>query len=382
VAWRERAVLAGMLRGPRLLLGRVGIVWLSLLAAVVLVNVAESWARTVQYPHGDWDAWNHWNVVSRFIYRGGEDWLGTFERTGDHPDYPLLLSVSNAISWGLMARETTRAPIALSFFFLLCLAALLFGLLNRLRDARQGVLGTIVLLSHMGVSMWAMAQIADVPLALYILASAGLMLVRSAGGAGTVAVLGGFAAGLAAWTKNEGLAFALVSTLTWTIAARHDGTTVRNYLFGLSFPLLVVALFKVFLAPPNDVVGAGQDVLSMIQDFSRYVDLVRAGVDGLRVVRGNPLPILMGMLVYAILMGKSRLAASGLVPAALIVLGQLAIYAAILIISPHGTEWHVRSSVNRLYIHVEPLIVLCLFSWLKSPGEMQAQDRSPVARSQ
>jgi hypothetical protein len=147
---------------------------------------------------------NHWNVVSRFIHRGGEHWTGTFLRTGDHPDYPLLAPISNAVTWTLTGRESTRGPIALAFTFTLCLAGLLFGLLYKLKDARQALLGTIVLASHSYMAIWAMAQYVDMDLAFYFLASAGLMLVFFSVRDPSLPALAGLMAGLAAWTKNEG----------------------------------------------------------------------------------------------------------------------------------------------------------------------------------
>jgi hypothetical protein len=239
-----------------------------------------------------------------------------------------------------------------------------------MRDARQATLATIVLLAHSYMAIWAMAQYVDMDLAFYILASAGLMLlsfdVRDAG----PPALAGFTTGLAAWTKNEGLAFAALSTAIWLVAARADRAAVRNFLAGISFPLLVVGLFKIFLAPANDVLGADQDLPALVLDPTRYEALLRVGALTFRYMDGSPLLVLIGLLLYALALGPARRATPGLAPAVLILLGQLAMYFAVLVITPYSPEWHVRSSIGRLYLQVAPLMLLCAFLWVKSPREL------------
>lgn len=371
--WKERDVWSGVLRArPRLELNRPALIWIGLLVLAFGLFAVESWIQSAEFPHGGWDAWNHWNVVSRFVYRGGEHWTGTFLRTGDHPDYPLLVPMANAVSWALLARDTIRAPLALSFFFTLCLSGLLFGLIYKLRDARQGMLAAIVLLAHSYMAIWAMAQYVDMDLAFYFLASAGLMVLYIArGGERSLPVLAGFASGLAAWTKNEGLSFSLLGLLVWSVFLwREDRAAIRNYLLGLAFPLLVVGSFKAFLAPQNDVVTAGRDLFVLIGDVTRYQTIFIVGAATFRSMDGSPLVILAGLLVYALLTGKSRNATAGLLPAWLILLGQLAVYFGILLITPYTPEWHVRSSIGRLYLHVAPILLLAVFLWLKSPDEL------------
>jgi hypothetical protein len=373
--WWEGAGFAGLLRTVRFSAGRVGLLWLGLLAAALLLYAAESWFDSLPYPHGGWDAWNHWNVVSRFMFRGGEHWTGTFLRTGDHPDYPLLVSISNAITWELLSRDTLRAPVVLAFFYTLCLAGLLFGLVHKLRDARQAALGTVVLLSHSYMAIWSMAQYVDMDLAFYFLASAGLMLVHlgSRQRDPALPVLAGLMAGLSAWTKNEGLTFALLSVPGWMLLGLQHKTAVRNFLAGLSLPLVVVGLFKIFLAPENDIFAGSRDLLALVLDPGRYLTILRVGAEIFVGMNGSPALILAALAVYALVLGKTRRAAPGWLQTVLIVIGQWAGYFTILLVTPYSPEWHVRSSIGRLYLHLMPLMLLCLFLWLKSPVELQSE---------
>jgi hypothetical protein len=49
---------------------------------------------------------------------------------------------------------------------------------------------------------------------------------------------------------------------------------------------------------------------------------------------------------------------------------QLVIYFGVYVVTPYDLVWHLRTSLNRLYTHVFPLCVLCLFAWLAAPEEL------------
>src|SRR5688572_21934466 len=51
--------------------------WLVFLAIICLFFTIELMITALRYPHGRFDAWMQWNVVSRFIYLGGSHWQGT-----------------------------------------------------------------------------------------------------------------------------------------------------------------------------------------------------------------------------------------------------------------------------------------------------------------
>ena len=100
---------------------------------------------------------------SQIVYRGGEHWIGTFLRIYDHPDYPFLLTMSNATTWEILSRETTRGPMTLGFLYTICLVGLLFSLVYALRGFPQAALAAIVLSSQAVVAYHGMAQYADMP---------------------------------------------------------------------------------------------------------------------------------------------------------------------------------------------------------------------------
>ena len=82
---------------------------------------------------------------------------------------------------------------------------------------------------------------------------------RSQSGNFNFILLAGMTAGLAAWTKNEGILFlAAIIAARFVTVARPRGLRaylreLRHFVIGLAPPLAVLIYFKVALAPPNDL---------------------------------------------------------------------------------------------------------------------------------
>src|SRR6185312_14052577 len=129
----------------------------------------------------------------------------------------------------------------------------------------------------------AVVQDADTPLGFYFLATLVLLVLhdrRVSEGRPSrgLLLLAGLAAGLAAWTKNEGMLFLIaVVAVRFVVEARARGwrLPVREaVIFGLgALPiLLVLVYFKTQPAPANDlVVGQGlRETSARLLDLRRY----------------------------------------------------------------------------------------------------------------
>ena len=117
-------------------------------------------------------------------------------------------------------------------------------------------------------------------------------------------ILAGLMAGLAAWTKNEGSLFVLVTLPALFIAffRQNPWRVLGWYLLGLVFPLIIVLYFKEFLAPPSDVLSSG--ITRSIQqalDVSRHITILKSfGADFLSF-GGWGIGILPILLIYALI---------------------------------------------------------------------------------
>lgn len=372
--WKHKLSILEVFKRTRPSFKKTNMVWIILFGAALLIFLGEFWLYAVQNPHGRWDAWSNWNVVARFVYRGGPHWTGTFLRIYDHPDYPFLLATANATTWELLPKETDRGPMTLAFVFTICVAGLLFSFINALRDSKTAALATIVMMTQPIVAYNGMTQFSDLPESYYFLASAGLILIYLSKREKAIPILAGLVTGLGMWTKNEGLTFAAITAAAWILIGwTKERLAFRNFLLGIAVPFLVVLSFKIFLAPGNDLVTNRQNLIKLIEDVSRYEFIVRKTSVALWEVGGGPISIIAILLIYALLVGKTRLPVEGLAYALGVVLAQLLIYFFAYVISPYDLDWHIRTSINRLYLHVFPIAILILFLWLKSPNELIAK---------
>ncbi|HEX7198069.1 MAG TPA: hypothetical protein VF213_01245, partial [Dongiaceae bacterium] len=198
--------------------------WILAIAALVMIALFISAFLTSSElnPQGGWDAFAIWNLRAHYLLHT-ETWrfAVTSQSTGSHMEYPLLLSSLVARGWLYAGATTASAPISIALIVALALAARLRSSLSILRSPAVGLLAVLILLVN--PSFWSAApeQYADLPLALFGLASATLLVLDpDPQGSPRYLTLAGLFASFAAGTKNEGtlllaaLAAALLVT-TW-----------------------------------------------------------------------------------------------------------------------------------------------------------------------
>jgi len=357
------------------LTGRLDLIWTLFLAMGVFLFALNLAIYSLQYPHGRPDAWINWNVVARFVYLGGADWQATFLRQWDHPDYPLFMAMTNAITWVFMHETSTWGPIAFHFILSLFGAGLLFSIINYLRGFKQASLASVLFISMPFVVDQGMRQYADFLLAYLILASGGLTLIYFQTKETRLALLTGLLVGLGGWAKNEGLAAIAGFSLVWVVIAlkKEQRAAVRNYMLGLLFPIFIIFLFKTFLAPPNDLMSSGSS-LEKLLDTERYATILQKSGVMLWNLSGAPFTLLGFIILLAFIMGRSANRISGMWTGVVVIGVQLTVYFAIYLLTPLDLTYHLNTSLDRLYMHVLPLAFLCFFTWLKSPQELTAKE--------
>lgn len=338
-----------------------------LLAAVLLAAVAVAAvisARTVAAePHGGWDGWAIWNLHARVLARGGSEWralLAAPQLAWTHADYPLLVPASIARLWA-HAGETPAASALVSASLAASVLGMVVGAARLLAGAALAWLAGLVLVGTPFFVTFAANQHADIPLAGYIVASLALLALahRTADGQGWI-VLAGVAAGLAAWTKNEGLLFAVVTAAAWTFFSFRGGQRrhILPFFSGLGCALLPVIVFKVFIAPPNDLVTASMgDRLAGLGDYSRHVRIMAAFIH--EIPRFGEWQIVPFIFLVLALLGSGRralIARDGMIAVTLGLM--LAGFYTIYLITPWNLAWHLDTSLVRLLLQLWPAIIL------------------------
>jgi hypothetical protein len=233
------------------------------------------------------------------------------------------------------------------------------------------------------------SQYADVPVGFFFLSSVVLLAVhrRYAERTYRFAVLAGLSAGLAAWTKNEGLLF-LVCLIAAQIARAAIASAERKwlarqlgaFLVGASLPLLLVGYFKLRFAPPNDLLSVGSDdLLVWLADPARYAIVLRPFASHLLRFGDNELVSAVWLLVtYSLCVGlraTDRGWSWGFTIAlalGLILVGHLVVFV--------GTTPDIlpllNTSLDRVLLQLWPSFLVLYFMAVRTPEELLAESPS------
>ena len=319
-------------------------------------------------PYGDWDGWNIWNSHARLLHRAGSNWTTLLPYTF-HGDYPLLTSAVAARFWRYAGVEIPEAGALLGIVLFLSAVALLIFMLREFRDVSLAILFGFILLGTPNYLDLASDQFADVPLSFFILSTIALIflyLEKQPHDSGLLG-LAGFTAGCAAWTKNEGLLFvvatfiALIAALALrrAQAARHVG----RFIAGALFPLIVVFIFKVTMAPQNDLIASSSyTTVQAIFNLERHTTILKyAGSTmwSFGIWSIPPLVPLFGVVALRGLDWRS-LRSSGWLTGFAILLFMAVGYYSVYLMTPLDLDYHLKTSLDRLMIHLWPSFLLLL----------------------
>jgi hypothetical protein len=272
----------------------------------------------------------------------------------------------------------------LGVIFTFATVAILTAGLWRLRGRSQGLLAGLVLLGMVPFVQRGAWQYADVPMAFYILSAVLLLILYDAAERPQVGLLllSALTAGLAAWTKNEGLLLpiALPAARAVVLWRRHSARRAPRellcWMIGVSPVLAMVAIQKLCLTGDNDLVGNQTWAASLRQlvDLSRYWQVAQAlMLYTLRILR--PFAIVLPLCLLLLGGAAKRAAGRGGLPVAIIVLAlQLTSYFLAYLLTPWDLPWHLASSADRLLLQLCPLSLLILFLWLATPEEVLAEE--------
>ena len=379
--WQERKHPADA--WPRWTLGspsRLQYAFLCMSAVVFLISLLSTASYILRRRQGDWDAWMMYNRAARFIYRDQSNWLGSFSREIDpifHADYPLFLAMNIASGWDTLGAETPHVPMVQSALLAVACAGLLVSALACLKTTAQAALGLIIFWGTPAVVNEGARELADLPLAYFFLATGILIYLYVIHKKPGLLVLAGLTAGLAAWTKNEGSVFVIAAALGLLLAfvRQKPWRLLLCYLLGLAVPLIIVLYFKLFLAPPSDILSNGPArSLAQALQLSRHVEIVQYFARELLTFGGwrflaQPIGILVVLLVYLVLV-RAPLAPEHrrMLIAGLVLLGvQLLGYYMVYVITPYDLTWHLNYSIERIFLQVFPLAVFMILLAARTP---------------
>ena len=360
--------------------------WLAValfLALAALAAISFGVGVIVQ-PHGTWDAWAIWNLRARFLFLSGPaNWHDAFAPNmgSPHTDYPLLVPLSVARLWTAIGRETVAAPIAVAATFACSVVSLAAGSIARTSGRSRGLITAAIILTCPTFVSEAAAEIADLPLAFYMLATfVAVDLAMDEDHSAPLWITTGLFAGLAAWTKNEGSVFlltVLVVVAVWFFAShRRAGVRTFGYICAGTLPAVAaLASFHMAYAPRGDVAAwtLGGHFVARLRNTHHLNTILsamghEAWYEGATTV--GPFPIVCLFLGAAgVRRPIPRAALFALATVAIVIGIDLAVYAT----TSRDLAWLLSTSLSRVLLQPFPTMV-----W---SGMMIARRRSARAGS-
>ena len=252
---------------------------------VMAISIGFFVLLTLIHPFGDWDALMIWNLHAKFLFAGNAHWQDAFSNLifWSHPDYPLLVSGFIACCWRLYGTSAALIPELLSFLFFAATISLTYLLVLIAKGKVQALWALALLVSTPNFIEQSANQCADVPVGFFILSSFACILLadKFPRARARLFLTAGLSAGLAAWTKNEGLLFVCVFALVhFVLTFRNKQSLVqwkeRTNLFVGALPVMAIVFYFKHLVPQNDIVGPQnfQGTVAALTDLSRYVVIV------------------------------------------------------------------------------------------------------------
>jgi hypothetical protein len=343
--------------------------------ATLTLSLLHFYMATLASPSGEWDAWSVWNLRARFLHRGlAGHWREAFDSAmhWSNLSNPLLLPSSTARLWLYARAETAAAPALLSFVFIYATAAILVGAFIAAGRRLEGFLAGGVLLATYPFNFWGPAQMADVPLAAFVLAGTVMMsrMLDNRSDAATPAIaLLTFCAGCAAWTKNEGLVFAAAScAVAASVVALQRPRVFRGVMLalaGLAWPIAVVLYFKLRVGPTSYLLEGVTmwPAPPQVWHLERHLYILRAFAREL-LAWGTRIPV--GIIPVVVFYAVAASMAFGFrrrhLIAALPLLTMLVGGYVAFLLTPLNLQWHLETALPRVVLQIWPAALYVLFS--------------------
>lgn len=374
IVWRRSGTHSATPRTP--LSSSESVLAVAVLAAAA-AGITSFLANTLDLPHGEWDAWATWNLRARWLADTGPAWRAAFAKPTIHGDYPLLLPATVARLWVYAGANEPIVPAVVAATYSTAVVLLLYAALAALRGRAQGLIGALCLLGtpvFLRVAPW---QYADIPLAFNLLAVVTLLALHDYDPARGRAMLvwAGVAAGLAAWTKNEGVMLVLgIVAVRGTLMIVRRAPALRSaawFVAGLLPPAAIVLYFKLAFAPLNPRFGQTiETVMRQLVDPARYATILRAAAHEL--ARGM-VPVLLGLVIYALLLGRTRdQRARGMAVGVVPILAFAVLGFGFAYVTAHSKlTWLVSHSIDRLELQLWPSVLLAVLLYVASPSERE-----------
>tara|TARA_R110002073_G_scaffold26889_1_gene87530 strand:+ start:3678 stop:4991 length:1314 start_codon:yes stop_codon:yes gene_type:complete len=313
---------------------------------------------------GRWDAWAIWSLHAKFLYFNDQfASLFTNNIIWTHPDYPLMLPSLIASIWKSLGIISPMVPLFISYFTAICLLLLVLSSFFEFRFKTLGIISFIVVLSSILLDYFSSSQYSDTLLSVFILIPIVLKNHFDKNKSLFFLILIGFFAATNGWIKNEGVIFFVIFFLFFSFDNIKKIKNIIYFLLGALIPLLFIIYFKTHYAPVNDLVNATSiDSLNKLTEINRYSTIYDYLLE--KVIYKNSLLIIL--LISAIAIDYKYCLTFDFK----VIISLFIIYFLVYVLTPHGLEWHLRTSVDRIIHHISPAIIYTIFFYFSQKYEV------------
>ncbi len=344
---------------------------------IIAVQLLYSFIYAPALPVSGWDSWAIWFLKAKvFFIEGGvpAGFLTDPSFGYSHPDYPLMVPL--AVSWIYTVAGGVDDSIA-RLLYPLQYAALLFVFYHFVKTAggaRVGLLFTAllsltpILVMHGtglpvkvgGLYTGDYAGYADLALSACFMASASFIYLYLRDGKTAQFLCAVLFLSIGAWTKNEGLTFALIGLLILWAGSLRAGEKA-GYLITASIAVFALfvgpwAVYKAGLLIGSEYAGrAGQ--AASADGLARLAVIIRYLARNLFLFTG------LFSFTWWLWMAGSLINIRGQIKLPILslnvlALGQLGVYVFVYMITPADLEWHLQTSLDRLSLQLLPLFLM------------------------
>jgi len=345
--------------------------WELFLVLALALGMLDTFITTATTPFPTSDAIAFWAPKAKLFY---EHRFAPFAAVYDlqefpHPDYPLFLPLTEVWLFLWMGQMNEYLMKFLFPVYTVFLVLSTWAIISRLAGRRSALLAAGLLATTPFVLLHGTIGYADLLLALYYWLATAWLCVWMQTPQYPFLLLGAIFLGLTGWIKNEGLPLMLLNgcALVAYLLARRRSGRVRT----LRTALLFSGAAMVFLPPwffLQHSLGLESDLsippLANLpsQALQRFWPIAKAFGRELfaPVAIFTKWNLAWYLLALVVVFYNRNIWQSWLRYPALLMAGQVMVYVGVYIITPYKVDWHMATSLDRLFLHFYPLALLLL----------------------
>jgi len=267
-----------------------------------------------------------------------------------------MLSSIIAVFWKSFNNQSPIIPLIISYIISLSILIITTASFIEKSYVKRGLI-FLIIFSTSSIIMfhsYGSSQYSDTLLSLFILLPFVLLNHIPKLGNNLIIFLIGFFAASSGWIKNEGLVFFLIFSFFFFIYRDRDKKTFISYTLGALIPLTIIAVFKIYFAPSNEIItGQNEAFYIKLFDVSRHITILRYFI--FNIISESALLLIL-TIISIVKFKYYRFFAF------IVITTLLLSYYTVYLLTPYDLSWHLRTSFDRLLFQLSPALVYTIFN--------------------